>query len=110
MIRALVERRQLRGPSGNQVRARRRAANAFAVRFIIAVKAAFDGMHPEFVIEACRMMIRALTAIIEDRGDAGRALGVLNGAGLDLAPTYRGEGHGARADADALFAEAGAVE
>ena len=103
MTRPIVTHTKLRGPSGIATRARRRAANALALRFMRAFKTECEDKHPEFVIEAARMIIRALTWIIEDKGDAGRALGVLNGAGIDLVPAYRDERQGVLAEAEAVF-------
>ena len=102
-MRAVVTHTKLRGPSGEATRARRRAANDSALRFMRAFKTECEDKHPEFVIEAARMIIRALTWMIEDKGDAGRALGVLNGAGIDLVPAYRDERQGAREAADAAL-------
>lgn len=107
-MRPTVTHTRLRGPTGDAVRARRRAANEFAIRFITAVKAAMADKHPEFCIETSRMMIRGLTSVIEDKGDAGRALGVLNGASIDLAPTYRDGREGALSEAEVLFSAGGA--
>lgn len=109
-MRPVVVHTKLRGPSGDATRARRRAANALALRFMRALKAECEDKHPEFVIEAARMIIRALTWMIEDKGDAGRALGVLNGAGIDLVPAYRDGRQGVLAEAEAVFSGAGGAE
>ena len=108
MTRPIIHRTHLRGPSGDATRARRRAANTLALRFVRAFKTECEDKHPEFVIEACRMVIKALTWVIEDKGDAGRALGVLTGAGIDLAPTYPDERETALAGAEAVFSGGGA--
>lgn len=104
-MRPIVTHTKLRGPSGDATRARRRAANALALRFMRAFKTECEDKHPEFVIEAARMVIRALAMQVEDKGDAGRALGVLNGAGIDLAPTYRDERQGVLDEAEAVFGD-----
>lgn len=105
MTRPIVTHTKLRGPSGNATRARRRAANTLALRFMRAFKTECEDKHPEFVIEAARMVIRALAMQVEDKGDAGRALGVLNGAGIDLVPAYRDGRQGVLAEAEAVFGE-----
>lgn len=107
-MRPIVERVRLRGPSGDATRARRRAANTLALRFMRAFHTECGDKHPEFVIAAARMTIRALAMMVEDRGDTGRALGVLNGAGIDLVPAYRDGRQGVLAEAEAAFARGGA--
>lgn len=107
-MRPIIQRVRLRGPSGDKTRARRRAANTLALRFMRAFKTECEDKHPEFVIEAARMVIRALAMQVEDKGDAGRALGVLNGAGIDLVPAYRDERQGVLAQAEAVFSAGGA--
>lgn len=108
-MRPIVTHTKLRGPSGDATRARRRAANTLALRFMRAFHTECEDKHPEFVIEAARMIIRALAMMVEDRGDAGRALGVLNGAGIDLVPAYRDGRQGVLAEAEAVFS-AGVAE
>lgn len=95
----------VRGPEALRARARRQAARVMADRFLGALIAATDGKSPDFVIEVCRACIRTLSRVIEDRGDATRARGVLAGAEADLAPAWIGASKATRADADALFAE-----
>lgn len=107
-MRPIVQHTKLRGPSGDATRYRRRAANESALRFMRAFHTECGDKHPEFVIAAARMTIRALAMVVEDKGDAGRALGVLNGAGIDLVPAYRDGREGVLAEAEAVFSAGGA--
>lgn len=97
-----------RGPEALRDRAQRQAAREMAARLLRPLLAALEGRRPDFVIEVCRFVIRAMSKIIEAKGDAARALGVLSGAQADLTPAWEAERSDGRAVAEALFAERGA--
>lgn len=109
MARFTMETRKLRGPSDQVDRARRAAAKEIAQRFVTAFVVALAGKHPEVVIEAARWIIRAMSRLIEDKGDAGRAQGILAGAAADISPAYQPTAGASFAEADAaLFGKAAA--
>lgn len=105
MTRPIIEKRRLRGPSELRDRAVRREAQRLGQRFVVAFSTAMAGKHPDFVIEAARWVIRAMSKVVEARGDIGRAHGVLAGAQAHLTPAWTAEGSADRAAAEALFAE-----
>jgi len=97
------ESQRIRGPAERKAKMLREVAAGYADRFILALRTVLKGKDRELVIEVCRALIRRLSRVVEERGDIGRAHGVLAGAATDLSPAFTPGPRGA-ADAEALFA------
>lgn len=101
--RPTIEHRTLKGPAGARERALRLAAQEMADRFVRALSVALNRQTGAFAIHVANALIRALTRIVEAKGDVGRATGILASAMSDVAPGYRPETLTARGEAEALF-------
>lgn len=84
-------------------RAKRQAAQAYGKTVMAPVLAELTHRDTEFAIEVSRFLARFFTQVIADRGDVGRAMGVIAGSAAELQPAFRPGAKLARAKADALF-------
>lgn len=99
MTRAIVQPRE-RTPAQ---KARRKVAQALGFEAVRALRANPAMADPEVAVEAARFVIRALTDLIEERGDLSRAQGILAGAQAAIAPSYEAKGAEALEAAHAAF-------
>lgn len=84
-------------------KARRKVAQVLGFETVRALRAAPAMADPEVAVEAARFVIRALTDLIEERGDLSRAQGILAGAQAAIAPTYEDKASHAIEAAQAAF-------